>query len=175
MILDSDSARARLDSPSNLINRLSVPSKVTVIPIKHTGRTAGKSPLPTFIRTQLAISAHLGANQTELGKLAGVTQEEVSQIKTSKIKGVDEEAVERALGTVRDKALDRLAASMGLMTDEKLDKCKAGELSTIAANMSKVVEKTLPRQESGPGTGAQVIIYAPQIKTENSYKTVEVG
>jgi hypothetical protein len=184
MLLDSESARTRLESPDNLINRLSIPSsspssnqpssKVTII---EKDRPGGKRPeLPRFLRTQIAIAANLGTGaQKDIAQMAGTTQPEVSFLKNGKVKGLDEEAIEKVMGPVRDRALEKLMSSMGMITDDKLEKCKPLELSTIAANMSRVVEKTMPKEQvNQANTGANIIIYAPKINSENSYEVVEV-
>jgi hypothetical protein len=85
----------------------------------------------------------------------------------------DEELKEHIDGnvmTARDRAVDKLLSAIGLITDEKMDKCKAPELSRIAADMSRVVEKTAPKQVN---SGVQVLVYAPTIKKEENYEVVQ--
>lgn len=175
MLLDSQRAASRLESPDNLVNRLVLKSNsnVTVLPKARIGGARGPR-LPSFVRTQVAIMTRSGAAKgTEAAAAIGISSQHANDIKNGNIEGVDEEAVDRALGEVRDRALERLMASMNLITDDKLEKCKATDLSVISANMSRIVEKTLPKQNEG--TQMNLIVYAPQLKSEESYKVVDVG
>jgi len=81
------------------------------------------------------------------------------------------ERIEKNLGKVRDIALDRLMTSINLIEDDKLESLGAKDLSTVASNLSRVVEKTLPRDMSAAPT-AQLIVYAPTIAKEEHYETV---
>lgn len=173
MYISEDSARARLESENNLANRFgnrNAPPQVQEEALKQPGKD--RSNLTVEERTEIATRARLGENQEELGKEFGVTQENVSQIKNGKVKGVDEDKVNAEIAKVRDKALDRLMTSLGLITDDKLSGCNARDLSTIAANMGRVVEKTMPKVESNDRVN--IIIYSPEIKDERTFKTLEI-
>jgi hypothetical protein len=79
----------------------------------------------------------------------------------------------RKLNNIRDVAMDKLLASMGIIDDESLAEINAKDASIIAANMSKVVERTLPKDAEG-GPKVQVIMYAPQQTNIESFQVVEI-
>lgn len=179
MLLDNKSANARLSAKNNLALRfgrgVTEVRDVKVIPIKSPGKKAGSHNVPEFMRTAVAILSRGGENQKTISREFGITQANTSYIESGKTKGIDEEKVAKALDQVRDVALDRLMKSLGLMDEDKLSECSAPALAGIAANMGKVVEKMLPRdQSSSNGAGVQLIIYAPQLKDESKYRTIEV-
>lgn len=185
MFLTEEQLDARLKSESNLANRFSRPDssgstqqpqeevkvpEVIEKQIPHIGRTTISIPIP--VRTEIAIRARLGERQETLAQEFGTCQENVSNIKNGKIQGVNEAEVSETISKVRDKALDRLMTSLGLLTDDKLSGCSAKDLSVIASNMGRVVEKTLPKSEAPDRV--MLVVYTPEIKPEKNYNSVEV-
>ena len=175
MFIDPDKAQERLDSEDNLANRFGKKEEVKIleIPLRQPGKD--RPNLSIEERTEIATRAMLGENQTKLAQEFGTTQENVSQIKNRKghsHSGIDEDQVEKSLGNVRDKALDRLMSSLGLLTDDKLSGCSAKDLSVIAANMGRVVDKTLPKSESSDRVN--FIVFAPELKQEKSFNVIEI-
>lgn len=195
MILTDEAAKARLNSPNNLANRFGRgPNPVTESQPSLEESNEGPAPLPNAIeirkqtrpgnpgyrlpnevKTTIAILGRAGVPQRELAKQFGTTQGEVSFIERGKSKGVDESIVDKRLASVHSSALDKLTAAVLGITEDKLANTKAGTLSSIARNLASVVEKTAPRQAIDPNAGPQIIIYAPEIKSEASYKTIEVS
>jgi hypothetical protein len=179
MLLTTEEAEARLSSSSNIATRFSCNPEIQMGPIQEAqvismpkkGREFGKSNMPTFLRTQIAVLSHF-ENQKDVAKEFSTTQPHVSNIKNGKHEQ-DLDAVEQVLGKVRDVALEKLMASMGLLDSDKLSACSARDLSGIAANMSKVVEKTLPKQQNQVAQ-VNLVIYAPAQKEESSFRTIEI-
>lgn len=171
MLLAQEQAESRLQSEANIVTRFAKgPSSLKIIP--KTYQANGKR-LPSFVKTQIAIMTRSGAQSSKEAALeADCSPQQVNNIKRGEHSNIDEPAVEKALGEVRDKALDRLMASMNLISDEKLEKCDAVKLSVISSNMGRIVEKTLPRQQEG--SNVNLIVYAPQLKDESRYKVVDV-
>lgn len=175
MFLDPEKARARLESEDNLANRFKKkeekPPEIQEVTLHRPGKD--RPNLTREERTEIATRAKLGENQQRLADEFGTTQENVSQIKNRKNqKNIDEDKVESTITQVRDKALDRLMSSLGLLTDDKLSGCSAKDLSVIAANMGRVVDKTLPKSDSPDKIN--LIIFSPELRQEKSFKVVEV-
>lgn len=122
-------------------------------------------------RNEIALRARLGEKTSALAAEFQITQGNVSHIKTGRTHGIDEKEIVESLSEVRDKALDRLMVSLGLITDEKLAKCNAKELSVVAANMGKVVEKTIPRDSVDR---INLVIYTPELKQERAFDVVDI-
>jgi transcriptional regulator with XRE-family HTH domain len=150
--------------------------RITLASLPRTGR---RGPwLPTEKRTEIAIAARTSGlsggpkeTQQEIAERFGISRQGVAHIKEG-AGTVDNKAVEQAIESARNKALDRLMASLGLLTDDKLSGCSARDISSIAANMSRVVEKTMPdRDRMG---NINLVIYSPELKTEKSFEVVEI-
>lgn len=170
MLLTPDQARARLESEDNLATRFGQKSIVEPKVIKSAGKN--RINLDVETRTEIAVRARLGEDQHVIAKDFGVTPGEVSHINTGRIKGVDEKQIDERIGKVHDVALDRLMTTLGFMDNDKLSGCDAKTLSGIAANMGRVIEKTSQKADAAQITN--VLIYAPEIKQEKSFKTIEV-
>jgi hypothetical protein len=82
------------------------------------------------------------------------------------------EKVSKGLNTARDKALDLLMRSLGLITDEKLENCNATTLSKIAADMSRVIEKTGDKNIN-VDMSTKVLVYKPRQVSEDEYEIIE--
>jgi len=81
--------------------------------------------------------------------------------------------LDESLSLVRDKAMDRLLSSLDLLDDEKIGKANAKDISSISANMSKVMTSTLPK-ETQTNVHAQLIVYAPTQINESNFDIVEI-
>lgn len=176
MLLTEEQAEERLNSENNLANRFGNSSRAPQVlekVIKIPGKDKGSSNLSIEERTEIATRARLGESQGKLAKEFNVTQPNISSIERGKTKGIDEEQVEGTINKVRDKALDRLMTSLGFLTDDKLSGCSAKDLATIASNMGRVVEKTMPRAEAPDKIN--LIIYTPELKSEKSFNVIEIG
>ena len=171
MIISRERADQRLNNPNNLANRFG--SRVTIEEMPRRGRKEGSVNLSVEERTEIAIAARSGENQTVVAERHGVTQAEVSYIERGRVKNTDEAKAESELEEVRRRATDRLLASLGLLTDDKISGCSAKDISLIAANMGRVVMGTMPQQNNQ--AGINLIVYAPSLKSESGFKVHEVG
>lgn len=149
--------------------------------IRHNrhGRTAGAVALTDDQRELVGTLANI-LPAREVAATFGVSDYAVHQAKNGRVNqhgGQDAELqakLDKNLGRARDKALDVLMESLDLMDSGKLEKEDAKSLSTIAANVSRVVEKTLPKDRDA-GVRAQLIVYAPTQVTEARFEIVELN
>lgn len=185
MFLTEEQASRRLNNESNLANltarleSLEKPQESEVfIPevieetIHRPGRKSDVKSLSQDESNEIAIRARLGERQETLAEEFNITQPNVSYLKNGKTKKVNEEVVDKVVSEVRDKALERLMKSLNLITDDKLSGCSARDLSVIASNMGRVVEKTMPKSESSDTVN--FIVYAPELRQEKSFPSVEI-
>jgi transcriptional regulator with XRE-family HTH domain len=143
------------------------------ITLKQPKRAGGRGPgLSKQERTEITIAASTSGlfgeakeTQREIAARHGISQIAVAKIKAGE-GARDEVAVERALEEARSRAVDRLMASLGLLTDEKISGLDARGISQVAANMARVVEKTTPQAVN---QNTISIIVAPQIRNEDSF------
>lgn len=174
MFLNNTQAEERLKSSSNLANAEWLPKKPEVQIIEKVISLPGKNRvnLTKDERTEIAIETRTGEKQTVVARDRGLTQLAVHNITHGKVKGIDEKKVEETINEVKDRALSRLMTSLGLLTDDKLSGCSAKDLSVIASNMGRVVEKISPK-ETQPDN-INFIIYSPELKQERAFEVVEI-
>jgi hypothetical protein len=195
MFITEDQARERLSSPENLANRFNIGAarakREESLHAENESQEKEQQPLSTGIehrelkragqrrswlsseeRTEVAIAAKIGQQtQQEIAQEHGISQIAVAKIKAGNGL-VDETSVETALEQARSKALDRLMTSLGLLTDDKISGASAKDISVIASNMARVVEKTMPdRERQG---NINLVIYAPELRNEKSFDIVEI-
>ncbi len=149
--------------------------------IRHNrhGRTVGAKELSDDQRELAGTLANI-LPARHVAETLGMSDYAVHQAKNGRVNqygDVDEELqkkLDKNLGRARDKALDVLLESLDLMDTGKLEKEDAKSLSTIAANVSRVVEKTLPKERDS-ASRAQLIVYAPTQVNENRFEIVELN
>jgi hypothetical protein len=179
MFLTAKQADARLNSEKNLA--LKFGQSVDKVPQNEGTVTEKVIPLPgknrinltKDERTEIAIETRLGlSSQTEAARDKDLKVLTVHNITSGKTKGIDEEKVKEITSKARDLALERLMASLGLLSDDKLSGCSAKDLSVIASNMGRVVEKIQEKVETPDNIN--FIIYSPELKQERAYDVIEV-
>lgn len=186
MFKTEDQIKSRLSSERNLVNRFStpnpgasapiipseiIPTNVTIIPLQQPGNIEGKKKLSSEQKDEIALRARSGEKQHVLGKEFGVSQSAIGEIEQGRTR-VDEVSINKRLDEVQDVALNRLLESLGYITPDKMEKLKATELSLVASNMSKIVGNIKQKDDNGPRVTVQ--IYAPELKNESSYKSLDV-
>jgi hypothetical protein len=182
MILTEEQAKSRLDSPNNLASRFSGTS-VFQLPPKSPKDSKGRfirkpgergKNVPKFIKNTAAIlNRTKSETQTKIGKEFGIAQVSASNYKNGK-NGVEEDKIEEKVKSIRDAAIEKLMYSMGCITPEKMDKAPLGDLSQVAARMSQIIERTLPKDIDNPGRNIQLVIHAPSTKAEKNYNVIDV-
>lgn len=186
MFLTKGQAESRLSSERNLALRFgkeesqeasqedSNPERATVNIEEHVipMRGRNKVALTEELRTEIAIRTRSGEPQANLVSEYNLAPSTVHSIEKGKTKGINEDKVKEVIDTVKDRALDRLMSSLGLLTNDKLSGCTAKDLSIIASNMGRVVEKMNPKSDQPDNIN--LIIYAPELKQERAFKVIEI-
>lgn len=133
--------------------------------------------VPEFLRPVIGAAAHfstvketaaefglskVSVQNMKLGqKWNGETLEPVPELKSK---------IEQIVGQAQEKAAERLMQALGLLNEEKLATAKAKDLSAIAADMSRVIEKTSPKSQIQT---TQIVIYAPTRRRPEAYDIIE--
>jgi hypothetical protein len=166
MIISDEELERRLQSPKNLANLLDRSRICT--------RVVSSSPPATRAPVVVRATAGALAIQSSVPEVAEEFQlspnsvREATHSHNPEVKSRVDNAIER----VRDLALDKLMESLGLITEEKVKKSTARDISVIAANMSRVVENVTPKQVGG---NVQLVLYAPnRVAKESDFTIVEV-
>lgn len=85
-----------------------------------------------------------------------------------------QERINTNLGLVRDKALEKLMSTLGLIDEGKLLDQDAKGLAHVASSLSRVVKDTAPAEISSRDTNVQVVVYAPQQRDEKRFEVIDV-
>jgi len=164
------------------INRCN-PSKSQVIHMPKKGRPEGCIETPESIRKLIAGDAIDGiATTKEIAK-----EYDVSMSSVNAYKG-DSTSTDRMVNKIVDsdlkrhndnkrKKLNSLAHKVSRkalehITDEKLEASKATDLSQIAANAARVIDKTTPKEPNSPVTN-NIHFYSPQQIRKENFEVVD--
>jgi hypothetical protein len=172
MRIDAQEMERRLNSNKNLANKFSVskspvePEKIKVISIEPEKRTP-----PADTNTRI-LAGTLSRQQPakEVAAALNLTIDQVYKAKNSKNPAVAN-GRDAAISRVQELALEKTIQALGLMTDEKFFNANLKDLSIVAANMARVVEKTAAKESS---TSIQLVVYTPEQRSERSYRTIDV-
>jgi hypothetical protein len=177
--LTTEEARRRLASGKNLVNSLptngSHPPRASLVETKVLllGRSERKK-IPDLLKAKLGTLAHF-ENQHKLEEEFGVSQPVISKAKNGKVGGSDiQDRINMNLGLVRDKALEKLMSTLGLIDEAKLMDQDAKGLAHVASSLSRVVKDTAPAEIGSGDTKVQVVVYAPQQKDERKFEVIDV-
>jgi hypothetical protein len=160
-IITQEAAEKRLTSPSNLVNTLDVR------PLPRGGGKVGMRWHNSDEKLDIA-EASLTQSSREVAETFGVSPSTVERI--SRDPSLQPQLGKKA-EELRDLALDKLMASLGVINDQTLSKVSARDASMIAANMSKVVDRLSPK--AAPDNRV-LVIYAPQQRDEKNFKVVDL-
>jgi hypothetical protein len=100
----------------------------------------------------------------------GLSVSQVNSYKYSKDPKV-QAGISEALGRVQELAIEKMMQALGLMTFDKMEGSNIKDLSIVAANMGRIIEKT---RVSETDTRTQLVIYAPEIREQRSYRVIDV-
>ena len=157
MIVTKEQIEERLNSNKNIIHR-GFSSSETNSPRQ-----------PEFIKKIEAGLVIEGESQRDVAAAFGVDYRSINKV-TQADPDV-KQRLEAKRNNIRDSALDSLMNALGFINGEKLKDAKLTELSSVAKDMSVVVEKMSSKDSLGDRT---LIVFAPVIKSERDYEVIEL-
>lgn len=161
MFISEEELNRRLNSEKNLAQRFC--PQVFPIPASESPKQEGQE-TPENLKV-------LGSSLIKQGVPERTVCKEFN-INPSDIRSADEQRVTSSLDRVRELALDRLLIGLKLMTPDKFADANFKDVSNAVANLSRVVEKTSPRESLN--VGVQFIVHTPPQKSLGSYQVVDV-
>lgn len=175
MILTEQEVMARLGSEKNLLNKIEklLPKKVDLnSPIPR--GTGLPNSIPMKIKTTAAILTRMGQSTTTTGNQLGMSRDYALKIKSGTAY-LPEENIDLKLKAIQETAIAKITSVFDKITDEKIDKSTAKDLSTIARNLMSIgTFDRIPGADRVNSVQApQVLVYAPTVKTENNYTIVD--
>lgn len=148
------------------------------------GRNPGDNNIPQVIREVIADDTSTSGE--ELSNKFDVSKSSVSAYRNGATSTSSYDAPSPKLQEIVDRKRERISrkSSKALMKvldkmndssfDEKLDACKAVELSTIAANMSRVVEKVSTKNEA-QNIQQNIVFYSPSPVKTDQFEIIDLG
>ena len=151
------------------------------------GRTPGATGVPESLRSLIGEEAVINGRQSALGlaKEFNISPSSVSAYargaaSTASYNQPVRRMVEH-LNKARARAVKRatktLDASLGAISQEKLDYSDAKDLAGIAKDMSVIIKNLEPQAlppEDAASKSPQFVIYAPSFKREENYEVIQV-
>jgi hypothetical protein len=181
MLITEKQAQARLESESNLLNKVERNnSHFELRATNHGGRTEGKKNLTDEERAEIGTLALTTPAQV-VAEGYGISRQHVENLKFGRVdsrRHVDKEhpklraALSDARHEIKDKALLRLMQSLNLIEPDNVAELDAKDISAVAVNMSKVVSNMEPKESRDNGT--KIVIYAPQVKKVEEFEVIDV-
>jgi hypothetical protein len=181
MIISEQELQRRLGSSKNLLNTIPRSSQalysteIKVPPGDAVAPLEGQSSLPLLADKPAGLACEslktIAASLVRQGVPEATVCREFN-IPAHEVRTADEAKVSASIARVRELALDRLLITLGLMTPDMLASASLKELSTNTANLSRVLDKTAPKEIND--NRVQFLVYAPGVRTLGSYPTVDV-
>jgi hypothetical protein len=168
------------------LNGKVVPStSVSIIEKPIKGRNEGDNNVPESLRKIIGEEAVINGRASALGLagMFGISPSSVSAYTngatSTKSYHSPDQGITSHISKSRERAIRRasktLNASLGAITQEKLDYTDADKLAGIAKDMSVIIKNLEPEKvmESNQ-PNQQFVIYAPQFRDERAYETINV-
>lgn len=150
------------------------------LPVRETNPIGKTKQIPDALRSLIGATATIAGEKTAAEEF-GISQPTAHHIKHGHrgtfhdvVEKNDKVAIKNELAPIRSMALEKLKASILAITDEKLQGEEPAKLASIARSMSAVLKDTIVTEDDKDGNEKyQFNIFAPQVKTETHYTTVE--
>lgn len=152
----------------------------------ESGRNKGDNNVPAPLRALISESAQLDGRKEalSLANQFGISSSSVSaytrevnstnQFNSTQIPQIKNH-VDRIKKNISRKARGVLRSALDNITEDKLLESKATELASVAKSMSSIITEMEPSQERDNREVPQIIIYAPTIRTEQSFEFFEAN
>lgn len=156
----------------------------TPVVIKDSGRNTGDNNVPAPLRALISETSQLDgrAEGLELAKQFGISPSSVSAYtrevnSTNQFNSVQKPEiknhVDRIKKNISRKARTVLKNALDEITEDKLKDSKATELASVAKSMSSIITEMEPSTDREDRNVPQIVIYAPSIRTEQSFEFFE--
>jgi hypothetical protein len=118
-------------------------------------------------------AAGLLSQYSKASRDLGLSYSAVESTTNGRFKNPEAKAkLDKLVDNIQETAALKLVEALGLITPEKMENAKLRDLSSVAADMARILEKTSNRNNQVNQTQNQVIIYAPRTKDEDEFKVI---
>lgn len=196
MILKKEQIEKRLSSTSNITNPLYSSEKPEVEVIikdginNHTGKVGSKN-LSEDEKIAIGVIASITDSRTAAG-LFGIHPSHANDLKNgnlnsgvnTRIRDIElqekiRERVENTKLTIQERAAEKLLESMGLLSNDKLEKCSAKDLANVSNQMAQVFRNmnssSSPTNMKDSPSKINIVLHQPRPAKESSFDVIEIG
>ena len=198
MIIDKSEAQRMLHNANNLLKDEASPELMDeviaeiandlVSPSRPILYSETRRIIPPIFREIIAIQSNMTGNAANVARQFGISPRHASELKGGNVSRPEQierrgktesdkslaDALEASLSKVRNKALDKIYASMDAINDTELLDEQPKVLAVVAANLSRVVSATLRNQKEAPTVNVQTVFYSPNVAPKESYDVIDV-
>lgn len=190
MILNDEEINKRLNSDDNLVKLLE--NRLNGVLVKETlkhggrGRLESETQIPSRVQELLGrlgntndscreVAAAFDVGKTLVNRLSNGLRSDNSLDKELYNKVRNKDAIQVEMDKAHDEALDLMVSCIGEIKGRIKEVSKPEKLSKVAADMSRIIGtmRGLNGDEINNGPKQQIIVYAPQIKQESEYETID--
>jgi citrate synthase len=140
---------------------------------ENSGRTLGAKGIPDKIRALAGFNAHFepakvvaaGLNISPIS--AHMAKQSIGHPEVKKI-------IDEKLNVVRQDAITKMLAAMGVVTIEKIEALKPHRALSVAKDFAHILDKATPKTINVNQDSVKVLIYSPGIKEEKDYETIDI-
>lgn len=177
MLISHEEMLRRINSGKNLVNKLDLPASrpESVRDFEAPKEPTRKNPITITkpgpeLKVVIGSLARQGEKVTDIANAFNVSPNAVRS--AAEQRGTPTaQKIESTLDRIREMAMDKMLIALGLMTADKFIDAPLKDLSAVAANLSKVIDKAAPRES---GSAVHLHLYAPQMRAERDYKVVDI-
>ena len=144
--------------------------------------------IPPIFRELIAVQANVTGNASSVAAAFGISNRHAHELKGGNVHRPDQrekyglresdkelaQALEASLSKIRNKAIDKIYASMDAIQEEALVNEPPKVLAVIASNLSRVVASTLRDKKETPTVNVQTVFYSPNVTAKESYEVIDV-
>jgi hypothetical protein len=141
---------------------------------ENSGRTLGAKGIPDKIRILAGFNAHF-EKAKNVGEAFGISPISAHMAKQSIGHPEVKKAIDQKLEIVRDDAVTKLLAAMGVVTVDKIEALKPGKALMVAKDFAHILDKATPKTINVNQDAVKIMIYSPVIKAESEYQTIEIA
>jgi pyrroloquinoline quinone (PQQ) biosynthesis protein C len=140
---------------------------------ENSGRTIGAKGIPDKIRLLAGFNAHFEKAKS-VGAALGISPISAHMAKQSIGHPEVKKKIDEKLEIVREDAVTKMLAAMGVVTVDKIEGLKPHRALAVAKDFAHILDKATPKIIQQNSEAVKIMIYAPGIREEKDYQTVEI-
>lgn len=186
-IITEDECKRRLENPKNILPKLKVKpfernekTEVQIKKLHNGGRRKGSTQIPSMLREIVGTAAQFDKAKN-VAETFGISTQEAYHLKegmrsSNKPDPELRDKIDRNIGVIKDRALEKLMDAMGAITTDEIQNAKLLEKSAVAKDMASIMEKVSDKSEAEDHSNQiHFHIYGPNLKSEEDFEVIDIA